>query len=141
MEHLIPNETLITQEVINWSFSSRRVRLRTRIGVSYKTDVRKAMEVCVEAAKGIPRVLENPFPVCQLLGFGDSSVDLELRFWITDPQNGTANVRSAVLLEIWDRFQAEGIEIPFPQRDLHLTPPAEIDVRLRRDDGELEGEK
>jgi len=141
MEHLIPNENMITQEVINWSFSSRRVRLRARIGVSYNTDVRRAMALCTEAAKGVPRVLENPFPVCQLLGFGDSSVDLELRFWITDPQNGTANVRSAVLLEIWDRFQAEGIEIPFPQRDVHLKAPAEIGVRLRRDEMEPEGEE
>lgn len=69
-------------------------------------------------------------PVCRLLGFGDIAVDLELRFRISDPQNGTANLRSQVLLGVWDRFHAENIEFPVPQRDLHLASLPEIGVRV-----------
>ena len=78
------------------------------------------MELAIEAAGEPDRILEDPKPVCHLLGFGDSSVNLELRVWIRDPQNGLTNVKSQVLLGIWDRFQEHGIEFPFPQRDLHL---------------------
>jgi small-conductance mechanosensitive channel len=131
MEHLIPNENLITQEVVNWSFSDNKVRLRVPIGISYNSDVRKAIELIVGAATGVTRVLAHPLPICQLTGFGDSSVDLELRFWINDPQNGTANVKSEILLQIWDSFHAEGIEIPFPQRDVHLKTDGDISVRVK----------
>jgi small-conductance mechanosensitive channel len=68
-------------------------------------------------------VLMEPAPNCLLMGFGDSSIDLELRFWIRDPVNGTANVRSDVMLKMWDLFQQNGIEIPYPQRDLTITNP------------------
>jgi small-conductance mechanosensitive channel len=127
-EHLIPNEELITQRVENWSYSNDLVRLRVPVGISYKSDVRKAIEVCVQAADESLRVLKAPSPICLLTGFGDSSVDLELRFWINDPPNGLSNVKSDILLRIWDGFHAHGIEIPYPQRDLHLKPPAEVQV-------------
>jgi len=120
IEHLIPNEVLITERVENWSFSNNLVRLRVPIGISYKADVRLAIKLCVEAAEATPRILLKPEPKCLLKGFGDSSVDLELRAWIDDPSNGRANVLSEVLLGVWDRFHEQGIEIPFPQRDLHL---------------------
>jgi len=120
IEHLIPNETLITDRVENWSFSDSLVRLRLPIGISYKSDVRLAMKLCIEAAIATPRIQEKPEPKCLFKGFGDSSVDLELRVWIDDPPNGRANVLSDVLLGVWDRFHEHGIEIPFPQRDLHL---------------------
>jgi len=120
IEHLIPNEELITQRVENWSYSNDLVRLRIPIGIAYHSDPRLAIKLCVEAAEMIPRVQLKPEPRCQLMGFGDSSLNLELRIWIDDPQNGRANVISEVLLGVWDRFQEHGIEIPFPQRDLHL---------------------
>lgn len=120
IEHLIPNEELITQRVENWSYSDNLVRLRVPIGIAYRSDPRKAAALCVEAAQMVPRVLLKPEPRCQVRGFGDNSVDLELRIWIEDPTNGRANVISDVLLEIWDRFHEHDIEIPFPQRDLHL---------------------
>lgn len=120
IEHLIPNEELITQRVENWSFSNDLVRLRVPIGISYDSDVRLAMRLCLEAAAEVPRVKKKPDPRVQLMGFGDSSVDLELRIWIDDPPNGRANVISEVLLGVWDRFHEHGVEIPFPQRDLHL---------------------
>jgi len=120
IEHLIPNEELIVQRVENWSHSDKAVRLRIPIGVSYQADVRQAMQLCLDAANQVDRVLRVPAAVCLLLGFGDSSVDLELRIWISDPEKGRSNVRSAVLLNVWDEFRRHGIEIPYPQRDLHL---------------------
>jgi len=126
MEYLIPNEDIITQQVVNWSYSNNAVRLKIPIGISYKSDVHKAVDLCIEAAAEVPRVITDPKAVCLLKGFGDSSVDLELRIWISDPQNGVSNVKSAVLLLVWDKFHDNGIEIPFPQRDLHLKPPADV---------------
>jgi len=119
-ETLIPNETFITNPVTNWSFSNSRVRRKMPIGIAYNTDVEKAMELCIEAATSVDRVLDNPEPVCQLRGFGDSSVDLEVRFWIGDPQRGVKNVESLVNVQIWKLFQANDIEIPFPQRDVNI---------------------
>jgi small-conductance mechanosensitive channel len=120
IEHLIPNEDLITQRVINWSYSDDKVRLHVQVGIGYRSDVRHAMTLCIEAARSVRRVLDTPSPVCLLKGFGDSAINLELRFWIRDPRNGTANVRSEVMLGIWDRFRAHDIELPYPQRDLHI---------------------
>jgi small-conductance mechanosensitive channel len=119
-EHLIPNEDLITNRVVNWSFSDKNIRVRVPVGISYDSDPRIAMALCVEAARASGRVLNNPEPRCLLTEFGDNSVNLELRFWINDPSNGVGNARSEVLLGIWDRFKESGISIPFPQRDLHL---------------------
>lgn len=132
-EHLIPNENLVVNPVINWSHSDNLVRQRVPVGIAYGSDVRKAIAVCLEAAREQSRVLAEPGPVCFIAGFGDSSVDLELRFWIGDPQNGVGNIKGAVLLAIWDKFHAHGIEIPFPQRDLHIR--SAVPVRLARDDG------
>jgi len=119
-EHLIPNEDLIVQRVENWSHTDRVIRLRIPVGISYDADVRRARELCLDAAHAVPRVLRSPAAACLLKGFGDSAVDLELRFWINDPQNGRSNVMSDVLLGIWDRFHEHDIEIPFPQRDVHI---------------------
>jgi small-conductance mechanosensitive channel len=119
-EYLIPNEDLITTQVINWSFSDKLVRLKIVVGVSYDSDIHEVIRLMVEAATAIPRVLANPKPVCQLKNFGDSSIDMELRIWISDPENGVSNVSSAVRMEIWDVFKEHGIEIPYPQRDVHI---------------------
>lgn len=119
-ELLIPNEELITQQVINWSYSNPNVRLKVPVGISYKEDPHKAIAVILKAMTGVERVLSDPAPKCLLLGFGDSSVNLELRFWIADPQHGVTNVRSQVMLKVWDALKEAGIEIPFPQRDVHL---------------------
>jgi small-conductance mechanosensitive channel len=119
-EHLIPNENLISQEVINWTHSDKLIRPDVAIGVHYQSDVRKAIELCLESAKVVERVLDYPEPDCLLTGFGDSSVDLLLRFWINDPEKGVANVKSEILLNVWDKFHEHAIEIPYPQRDLHI---------------------
>jgi len=118
-EYLLPNESFITQGVENWSLSDNKVRLKIQFGISYDCDPRVAMELALEAAAAVPRVISDPRPVCLLMGFGDSAITLELRLWIDDPMNGVANVKSECLLQIWDRFQAHGIRIP--QRDVHLV--------------------
>lgn len=119
-EHLIPNEDLITQRVINWTYTDNLVRMKVPIGVSYQSDPHQCIQLVIAAAQSVERVLQDPAPVCHVLGFGDSAIDLELRFWLADPTNGVANVKSKVLLNIWDSFKTNNIEIPYPQRDLHI---------------------
>jgi small-conductance mechanosensitive channel len=119
-EYLIPNEDLITQQVINWSFTNYLVRLKIEVGVSYDTEIHKAMDLVVQAAKGVDRVQEKPGPTCQLKNFGDNCLELELRIWVNDPDKGISNVSSAVRVAIWDIFKEHRIEIPFPQRDVHI---------------------
>jgi len=119
-EHLIPNEDLVTQKVINWSFTNNLVRVRTPIGISYNSDPHKAIEIIKAVVAEQPRILKDPEANVLVTGFGDSSVDLEMRCWIADPVNGVGNIRSALLLAVWDAFKENGIEIPYPQRDLHI---------------------
>lgn len=130
-EHLIPNEDLITQRVINWSFTDDLVRVRVPIGVSYNSDPHHCIQLILDVASTVDRILKSPAPKCLLNGFGDNSVDLELRIWIADPSNGVGSVRSEVLLKIWDSFKEHNIEIPFPQRDLHIRS-SEIEL-VKRD--------
>ncbi|MEE9162209.1 MAG: mechanosensitive ion channel domain-containing protein [Candidatus Neomarinimicrobiota bacterium] len=129
-EYLIPNEDLITQQVVNWSYTHNRIRLHVLIGVSYKSDIHKARELVLEAAGEVERVLKYPEPLCLLAEFGNSSVDLDLGYWIDDPKNGVRNVKSEVLLKVWDKFHENGIEIPFPQRDVHLDTRQPLAVSL-----------
>ena len=131
-ETLIPNETFIEAPVTNWTHTNKAVRRKLPIGVSYDTDVEKAIELCLDSVTDVPRVLQVPKPVCLLKGFGDSSVDLELRFWINDPEGGVANVSSLVYLEVWKRFQEHKIEIPFPQRDLNIRSSIPIPIKNSR---------
>lgn len=119
-EHLIPNENLIIEQVENWSYSDEKIRLHISVGISYKSDILKAKELMLAATKEQPRILTEPQPVCLIIGFGDSSVDFELRAWIADPENGIGNVKSAVYESIWFKFKENHIEIPFPQRDVHI---------------------
>jgi small-conductance mechanosensitive channel len=123
-ETLIPNENLITSEVINWSYSDPNVRLRIPVQISYADDPEQALKILLEAAANCPRVLQDPPPMARLMEFADSGISLDLRIWYNDPQNGTANIRSDVNLAIWRGFKAAGITIPFPQRDVHLHQAA-----------------
>jgi small-conductance mechanosensitive channel len=119
-EYLIPNEDLITGQVVNWSHSSELVRLDIYFGVSYDSDPHEVRKIASTAAAEVPRVVTNPAPVCHVVGFGDSSIDLILRFWIRDPTGGLTNVRGAVFLALWDALKAAQIEIPFPRRDVKI---------------------
>tara|TARA_R110002049_G_scaffold225521_1_gene397474 strand:- start:85925 stop:87265 length:1341 start_codon:yes stop_codon:yes gene_type:complete len=130
IEHLVPNEEMIINRVENWSYSHDNVRLRIPVGVHYKSDVNKAIELCLEAADEVDRILKDPKPACLLKGFGDNSVDLEVRIWVRDPMNGCSNVKSQVLLNVWGKFHEHEIEIPYPQRDLHLRSISESSIAL-----------
>lgn len=126
-EHLIPNEQLMTQEVENWSYSSREVRIHVGFSVSYESDLRLVQRLAVDAATAASRVLEEPKAVCWIKAFGESAVEFDLRLWIDDPEAGVGNIVSDVFLRIWDSFKANSITMPYPQRDLHVrSVPAEM---------------
>lgn len=123
-EHLVPNELLITERVENWSYSDNNIRIRVPMGIAYGSDPRKAIDLVLEAARECARALKSPRPTCLVTGFGESSVNLELRVWINDPVEGVGNVKSDIYLRVWDKFHEHGIEIPFPQRDIHIKSGA-----------------
>ena len=119
-EYLIPNESLITEPVVNWTHTDKLVRRKIPVQVSYESNVKEAMDIMRGCADKVERVLKHPMPVTLLKGFNSDGVDLELRIWISDPQNGVANVCSEVMVDIWDSFHEHNIEFPFPQRVVHF---------------------
>jgi len=127
-EHLIPNENLMTQEVENWSYTDRNVRVRIPVRVAYDCDLKLAQELMAQAARDSPRVLDTPKTNVRLTAFGESGVEHEILVWISDPEDGVGNVRSDVLNRLWVLFKDKGIVIPFPQRvvrfvDRSADPP------------------
>ena len=130
-EFLIPNEDLITTQVVNWSFTDKLVRLDVSFGVAYDSDPHQVTEIAIEAAGSVDRVVTDAKePVCWMTEFGDSSLNFLLRFWITDPQNGLTNIRGKVLLALWDAFKENGIGIPFPHREVIMKTPVEVTSRV-----------
>jgi small-conductance mechanosensitive channel len=127
VETLVPNQSLITNPVINWSYSDRKVRLKLPVRISYRDDPERALEILMRAVEGHPRILHEPAPVSRLLQFSDHGMDLELRFWIADPEAGVNNVRSDVNRLIWRLFRDARITIPTAQREVlvrhEATPP------------------
>jgi small-conductance mechanosensitive channel len=119
-EHLIPNENLMTQEVENWSYSSRDVRVHIPVGVAYDCDLPLAQKLMIQAATEARRVMKNRPPKVWLVAFGESSVDHEILVWISDPEQGVGSVRSEILNRVWELFRENKIDLPFPQRDLHI---------------------
>lgn len=129
-EYLIPNEDLITGQVVNWSHSNDFVRLDINFGTAYHDNPHDVRRIAIEAAQGVERVLSNRPTVCHIVGFGDSSVDYLLRFWISDPTGGLTNIRGNVYLALWDAFKDQGISIPFPQREVKLLESEQVKVRM-----------
>ncbi len=127
VETLVPNQNLINSPVINWSYSDRKVRLKLPVRISYRDDPERALEILIRATEGHPRILHEPAPVSRLMQFSDHGMDLELRFWIADPEGGVNNVRSDVNRLIWRLFRDARITIPVAQRE----------VQLRRDETPL----
>jgi small-conductance mechanosensitive channel len=127
-EYLIPNEDLITGQVVNWSHSNDFVRLDINFGASYRDDPHLVRKVALEACQAVPRVLSFKPTVCHIVGFGNSSVDYILRFWIRDPVEGLTNIRGQVFLALWDAFKANGISIPFPQREIRILDGSALDT-------------
>jgi len=119
-EYLIPNEDLITGQVVNWSHSNDFVRLDIHFGTAYDDNPHDVRRIAIEAARSVERVLASRPTVCHIVGFGDSSVDYILRFWISDPTGGLTNIRGNVFLALWDAFAENDISIPFPQREVNI---------------------
>jgi small-conductance mechanosensitive channel len=128
-----PGDVIEVGGVFGWieSLHSRFISVITRDGTSYASNVHQAMELMVAATEGFPRVLANPKPAARLVNFGDSSINLDLRVWVKDPEKGVTNIKSDIQLKIWDLFHQNGIEFPFPQHDLHIKTPTELTVRVR----------
>ncbi|HEY2417778.1 MAG TPA: mechanosensitive ion channel domain-containing protein [Steroidobacteraceae bacterium] len=122
VETLVPNQNLINSPVINWSYSDRKVRLKLPVRISYRDDPEKALEILMQATEGHPRILQEPPAVSRLMQFSDHGMDLELRFWIADPEGGVNNVRSDVNRSIWRLFRDARITIPVAQREVYLRP-------------------
>jgi small-conductance mechanosensitive channel len=120
VETLVPNQNLMTSTVINWSYSDRKVRLKLPVRISYRDDPEHALQLLLGAVDGNARVLRDPAPVTRLMQFTDHGMDLELRFWIADPQDGVNNVRSDVNRRIWRLFREAGITIPVAQHEVRL---------------------
>jgi small-conductance mechanosensitive channel len=119
-EYLIPNENLMINQVENWSYSSREVRMQVLVRISYRCDVALAEKLMLEAARSCNRVLEIPPPTVWLSEFGESSLNFILHCWIVDPEEGVGNVRSEVLKKLWWLFKEHNIQVPFAQRDINL---------------------
>jgi small-conductance mechanosensitive channel len=128
VEEFIPNESFMTQKIVNLSGGGNKFRLRIPFSVSYASDLYQVMEMTQKAANKVDRILRLPEPKCLITNFGHSSVELELRVWVNDPKKGVANVKSSLLLAVWDAFQANGIEIAFPQRDLHIKSAVPVKI-------------
>ena len=143
VESLVPNQSLITSSVINWSYSDQRVRLRLPVMISYDDDPELALELLVRATDGHPRILRDPAPVSRLISFENYGMKLEARFWIRDPMNGVNNVRSDVNRRIWRLFKDHGIKIPVAQQEVRVLEPDAIVTRPahlgRTDDGPARG--
>ena len=123
-ESIVPNEMMITQRVENSSLADPQVLLTTAVQVAYGTDLATLMPQLVTAVTAVPRVDSAIAPVVLLSAFGADGLDLTINFWISDPQNGSSNIRSQVNLAILSTIIAAGVEIPFPQRVLHALPAA-----------------
>lgn len=126
-EYLIPNENLMINQVENWSYSSKNVRVQVPVGVGYNCDLKLAEELMLQAAAASERVLTSPPPTVWLDSYGDNSVNFVIHCWINDPEGGVGNVRSEVLKALWYLFKENGVEIPFPQRDINVRSNAQFE--------------
>ncbi len=141
-EYLIPNENLMINQVENWSYSSKNVRMQVAVGVSYEADMDLAEKLMLEAASQCDRVLNAPPPTVWMSEYGDNSVNFTIHCWIDDPEEGVGNVRSAVLKKLWWLFKENGVEIPFPQRDIHLRSSDQLErIFAQLGEGQLKASK
>lgn len=126
VDTLVPNENLIINPVINWSYGGDSIRLKLPVQISYGDDPEQAMALLVASAAGHQRVLDEPKPAARLMGFGTDGMELELRVWITNPEQGVNNVRSEINLAIWRAFKQHGVTIPFPQREVRILGAGDL---------------
>ena len=124
-ESIIPNETLIVQSVTNHSYTDRKLLVKVPVSVSYATDVDRAFAILTEAARRQPRILGEPAPAAWITRLGDNGIEIELGFWIADADQGLAVLRGDVLKRVLAEFRAQGVEIPFPQREVRVLATPE----------------
>ena len=120
IEVIIPNETLISENIINHTLTDRKSRISIDVQISYKSSVDKAFEILLNSAKNEVRVLNDPAPSVFLMKFADSGIDLMLSFYIVDPEEGSWGLKSDIYREIWNEFQKHDIEIPYPYRTVEI---------------------
>ena len=123
---MIPNETLLSTEIVNWTHGDRNVRFRLPVQVSYNDDPEQVMALLVSAAQAVPRVLQEPAPSAHLMGFGDHGINLELHVWVNDPEAGAHSLRSDVYRQVWKTLRAASVTIPYPRRDVQIMPAAMV---------------
>lgn len=126
IEYLIPNEILMTTQVENWSYTSRDVRVKVPVCAAYGSDIDLVESLLLQAARSVKRVHHDPTPTVWLARFGENAIEFEVQVWIDDPEEGVGNVRSDVLKATWHLFRANGVEIPFPQRELRFREPLQM---------------
>jgi small-conductance mechanosensitive channel len=120
VEAIIPNDTLVTTTVINHSYTDKSVGLAIKLQVGYRTNLEQVLPLLVEIASRHARVLRDPAPAAHVTNLADNGIELELGFWIADPEHGSQSVRSDISLAILSEFRTRGIEIPVPQREVRL---------------------
>ena len=126
-EVVIPHEILMATAVINHSYTDRKGRITMPIQVSYDSDLDAAMAIVKGAANAHARVLEAPAAEVQVKGFGENGIDLNLAFWIIDPEEGHASLQSDLYLEIWRQFKKHGIVVPYPQREVRMLTTSVVE--------------
>lgn len=127
-ESVVPNEMFIVNRVENLSLENKRVAFSTKLQVDYASNLDVAQQLMIDAAAAQPRVLKDPAPNAMLSDFAPDGLELTLAYWIADPENGINNVRSDINLAIWRAFQAGGINVPFPQRVVHVLNDAPLSL-------------
>jgi small-conductance mechanosensitive channel len=127
-EFLIPNEDLVTQKVVNWTYSDRNTLVEVKFGTNYDADPKVVCKLACEIAAKTPRVTDVHAPVCLLTEFADYGMKYSLTFWINDPEAGMGNVRSDVMMALWDAFKREGIRVPYPVRDIRVRSALPIET-------------
>ncbi|HUK82440.1 MAG TPA: mechanosensitive ion channel domain-containing protein [Verrucomicrobiae bacterium] len=126
---IVPNSEFVTSRVVNWTHIDPRVRFRLTVGASYGSDPHLVEKLLLEAATANPRVLKEPPPTVVFREFGDSALLFELRVWSAEMTHRHGTLESQLNFAIWDKFKQHGIEIPFPQRDLHIKEPVKVEVK------------
>ncbi|MCB1085173.1 MAG: mechanosensitive ion channel [Chlamydiia bacterium] len=118
-EHLIPNQMVITNKLENWSYSDPSIRMEIRFKVSYDSDISLTGELLVAIAKETARVKKDPAPYVRFSALIDNAVELKLRVWVEDPENGTSGIQSDIVFEAWKAFKKHKIQVPYPPREIH----------------------
>jgi small-conductance mechanosensitive channel len=117
---MVPNEDFIVGRVVNWTFTNKKGRVEMAIGVSHKSDLELAKKIILESAVNHPLSLKDPEPECFLRDFGDSSINFKLFVWVADITKINYSIQDEILFAIWHRFKENNIELPYPQRDVHI---------------------